>query len=398
MRAKLPALLPLGAIVGISPFATDMYIPALPRIAIDLHTTASVVQLSLTAFLVSFAVGQLLFGSISDGIGRRPMIIGGTALFALASLACALTPSAGILIIARVVEGLGGAAASVAGRALVADTTSGLQRSRVFATLAAITAVGPVVAPLAGGALLTIGTWRLMFFALTAFGAALCVVSAITFPESLPREQRGGSGLGANLGRMGMLLKIPRFRWYLITGCSAIVGFFAYISTSSFVFQREYSFTEFQYTLVFATNASAMIVTTLLFRRLVVKYHDNTLLTIGLVAGVTGSGLVLVLGLTHASAYLVWASLMLVTAGWGFVMPGAMTVTQNLGNAAPGTAAALQGGLQFGFGGLSTPLAGLLGATAVAMGGVMFVFIVVALAAQLIATAISRSPRAIVPR
>ncbi|WP_316316647.1 MFS transporter, partial [Clavibacter michiganensis] len=149
--------------VGVSPFATDMYIPALPTIARELGTSPGVVQLSLTAFLVAFAVGQLLAGPVTDGRGRRPLLLVGTAGFALASVGCALAPDATTLVVARVVQGLAGAAGSVAGRAMVSDTTTGPRTAKVFGTLAAINAIGPVVAPLAGGAVLTVGSWRLMF-------------------------------------------------------------------------------------------------------------------------------------------------------------------------------------------------------------------------------------------
>lgn len=150
ISTTLPPIVPLALIVGVSPFATDMYIPALPAIARDLGTTPSAVQLSLTAFLVAFAVGQLLAGPVSDGIGRRPMLLWGTALFAVASLGCALAPDVVTLVVARVVEGLAGAAAAVAGRAMVSDVTDGAVMAKVFGTLAAINAIGPVVAPLVG--------------------------------------------------------------------------------------------------------------------------------------------------------------------------------------------------------------------------------------------------------
>lgn len=146
----LPPIVPLALIVGVSPFATDMYIPALPAIARDLGTTPGAVQLSLTAFLVAFAVGQLLAGPVSDGIGRRPLMLVGTAVFALASVGCALAPDVVTLVVARVFQGLAGAAGAVAGRAMVFDVTGGPRMAKVSGTLAAINAIGPVVAPLAG--------------------------------------------------------------------------------------------------------------------------------------------------------------------------------------------------------------------------------------------------------
>lgn len=391
MTTVLPPIVPLALIVGVSPFATDMYIPALPAIARDLHTTPGAVQLSLTAFLVAFAVGQLLVGPVSDGIGRRPMLVVGTALFALASVGCALAPDVVTLVVARVAQGLAGAAGAVAGRAMVSDVTSGTRMAKVFGTLAAINAIGPVVAPLAGGAVLTVGTWRLMFVVLAVLGAVFFVAVVLRFRETLPPERRGGVGFAANGQRIRELLAIPRFRAYVLSGVLSTVGFFAYIATSSFVFQSEFGFSEGPYTLVFATNASMMIVTTLLFGRLVGRFSEDALLTLGLVVGTVGATAVLVSALLGLGPVPVWCALAVVTAAWGFVLPAAMTRTQHVGAAHPGTAAALQGGLTFGIGGLGTPLAGALGGTALAMGGVMAALMAAAVVVQVTATRRNRS-------
>ncbi|MCJ1715479.1 multidrug effflux MFS transporter [Curtobacterium sp. VKM Ac-2922] len=384
--ATLPPIVPLALIVGVSPFATDMYIPALPAIARDLGTTPSAVQLSLTAFLVAFAVGQLLVGPVSDGIGRRPMLLAGTALFAIASLGCALAPDVVTLVVARVVEGLAGAAAAVAGRAMVSDVTDGPRMAKVFGTLAAINAIGPVVAPLVGGAVLTVATWRVMFVVLAVLGAVFFALVLPFFRETLPPRSRGGIGLGANWQRIRQLASITRFRAYLLTSVLSTIGFFAYIATSSFVFQTQFGFSEGLYTIVFATNATMMIITTLVFRRVVGRVAEDTLLTLGLLVGTLGAAGVLTSALLGLGPVPVWCSLAVVTGAWGFVLPAAMTRTQHVGSAHPGTAAALQGGLSFGLGGLGTPLAGLLGGTALAMGSVMVTLMAAAVIVQVVAT------------
>ncbi|WJX99551.1 multidrug effflux MFS transporter [Curtobacterium sp. 458] len=385
-RGALPPIVPLALIVGVSPFATDMYIPALPAIARDLATTPGAVQLSLTAFLVAFAVGQLLAGPVSDGIGRRPLMLVGTAVFALASVGCALAPDAVTLVIARVLQGLAGAAGAVAGRAMVSDVTDGPRMAKVFGTLAAINAIGPVVAPLAGGAVLTVASWRLMFVVLAALGVVFFVFVVLRFHETLPGQRRGGVGFAANRDRIRQLLAIGRFRAYVLTGVLSTIGFFAYIATSSFVFQTQYGFSEGLYTLVFATNASMMIVTTLVFRRVVGRWSEDGLLSFGLAVGTLGALGVLTSALLGLGPVPVWCSLAVVTGAWGFVLPAAITRTQHVGAAHPGTAAALQGGLTFGLGGLGTPLAGALGGTALAMGSVMAVLMAAAVVVQLVAT------------
>ena len=392
---RLPPIVPLALIVGVSPFATDMYIPALPAIARDLGTSAATVQLSLTAFLVAFAVGQLLAGPVSDGIGRRPLMLVGTAVFALASVGCAVAPDVAVLVVARVLQGLAGAAGAVAGRAMVSDVIAGERMAKVFGTLAALNAVGPVVAPLAGGAVLTVGTWRLMFVVLAALGALFFVAVVLWFRETLPAERRGGVGFAANGRRIRDLLAIGRFRAYVLSGVLSTIGFFAYIATSSFVFQGQFHFSEGAYTLVFATNASVMIVTTLVFRRVVGRFSEDALLASGLAVGTLGAVGVVVSALSGAGPFAVWASLAVVTGAWGFVLPAAMTRTQHVGAAHPGTAAALQGGLTFGLGGLGTPIAGALGGTALAMGSVMAVLMAAAVVVQVIAMRRGPSARAV---
>jgi DHA1 family bicyclomycin/chloramphenicol resistance-like MFS transporter len=380
--ARRGPLLTVAVIVGISPFATDLYIPGLPAIATDLDASTAAVQLTLTAFLVAFAVGQLVVGPISDGVGRRRILLAGTVLFTVASVVCAISPDVTILILARVVQGLGGAAAAVSARAMVGDAATGTLRSRLFATLAVVNSVGPVVAPLVGGLVLTLSSWRAAFVVLAALGLALMISAARLLPETLVRTG-GGTSPRAVLGRMAELLRIPRFRWYLLTGCTATIGFFSYIATSSFVFQEQYGFGEGLYTLVFASNASCMIASTLVFRRLIGRFDEDRLFTIGLATCAIGSTLVLVGAVSGTGPALVWPALALVTAGWGWVIPGSITLTQALGHRHPGTASALVGGLQFGLGGLATPLAGALGGTATAMGALMCGFIVVGLAVQL---------------
>ena len=381
--ARRGPLLTLALIVGISPFATDLYIPGLPAIATDLGASTASVQLTLTAFLVAFAVGQLVVGPISDGVGRRRILLAGTALFTVASVVCALSPDVTTLVLARVVQGLGGAAAAVSGRAMVGDAATGTLRSRLFATLAVVNSVGPVVAPLVGGLVLSFSSWRAAFVVLAVLGLGLTVAAARLLPETLLATNPGGSSPRAVVGRMAELLRIPRFRWYLVTGCAATIGFFAYIATSSFVFQQQYGFGEGLYTLVFASNASCMIASTLVFRHLVGRFDEDRLYTIGLVTCTAGSALVLVGAVSGVGPALVWPALALVTAGWGWVIPGSITLTQALGHRHPGTASALVGGLQFGLGGAATPLAGALGGTATAMGSLMLGFIAVGLAVQL---------------
>jgi DHA1 family bicyclomycin/chloramphenicol resistance-like MFS transporter len=204
-----------------------------------------------------------------------------------------------------------------------------------------------------------------------------------SFPETLPPDLRSeGVGLAASGRRMGSLLTNPRFTLYLVTSCVATVGFFAYIATSAFVFQTFYGFSASLYTVVFATNAACMIISTLIFGRVVGRVSEDRLLTIGLAVGAVASAGVFAGALLHVPAGAVWACLALVTGAQGLVITGSATRTQALGQASPGSAAALAGGLAFGVGGLGTPLAGLLGGSPTAMGAVMLAGLGLGLALQ----------------
>lgn len=392
-RAGLPALLPLAVLAGISPLATDMYIPGLPALAAELGTDAGTAQLALTTFLVAFAVGQLAIGPVSDAVGRRKVLLSGVAVFAVTSVLCAVAPNVAVLLVGRLLQGLAGACGSIAARAMVTDVLTGTSRARKIGALAAVNAVGPVVAPLVGGALLMLGTWRLSFWVLAVVGVVLWGWAAATFGETLPPERRAhGVGLGATTSRMVALLKIPRLSLYLATSCLATIGFFAYIATSSFVFQNHYGFSESAYTLVFATNAACMIITTLVFRAAVSRVSEDRLLSVGLVVGAAASLGVLVSALAGAPAGAVWVFLAVVTGCNGLIITGSATRTQALGSASPGTAAALQGGLSFGLGGLGSPIAGLLGGSPAAMGAVMVAGLGLAAALQTVVPRLLTSP------
>src|SRR5664279_88396 len=163
------AVLALAA--AISPFATDMYLAGLPRIAREFGVSTSTVQLTLTAFLLGLAVGQLTIGPLSDGIGRRAPLLVASAICIVASVLCAVAPTVGLLIAARFVQGFSGAAGAVLGRAVITDRTTGPTTARYFSLLLAISGVAPIIAPVTGAALLTPIGWRGILWVVTGVSA-----------------------------------------------------------------------------------------------------------------------------------------------------------------------------------------------------------------------------------
>ncbi len=190
----------LGALSALAALSLDMYVPGLPAMAADLHTTASLTQLTLTACLIGLALGQLLVGPLSDARGRRGPVLVGMALYTAASLLCALAPSIWMLIPLRLVQGAAGGAAIVIAMAAVRDR--GADRTataKLFATLMVVNGIAPIAAPVFGGQLLHWTTWRGVFLVLAGIGAALLATSVFLFGESLPPERRrsGAAGHGA---------------------------------------------------------------------------------------------------------------------------------------------------------------------------------------------------------
>lgn len=354
----------LVLLTGIGPLATDAYLPALPQVATDLGSTDAAAQLSMTTFIVGLAVGQLVFGPVSDGTGRRRMVLASSATFALASLGCALAPDVGWLLVLRLVQGVAGGCGVALGRAVISDRYEGVEAATRYGTLTAVVLLGPVVAPAVGSGILALGDWRDVFVVLALVGAVMALGVWVGVPETLPPERRHAHGLAHSLGRMRRLLARPAFTHVVAVQCLAIMGFFVYIGGSSLVLQEQLGIDASTYALVFATNAAAMSVATFAFRALVPRTGPARLrgwgLAVSTPAAVALTAYALVAGDAVALAP-TWALLVLVVGGNGLAIPATTTMAQEVGRDMGGTASALQGGLTFLAGSLTLPLTGLLG-------------------------------------
>jgi DHA1 family bicyclomycin/chloramphenicol resistance-like MFS transporter len=357
----------LVLVTGVGPLATDMYLAALPELQRSLGTSAAVAQLTLTAFLIGMAVGQITLGPLSDGRGRRVLLLGGTVAFALTSLICAIAPNGPLLVVARLVQGLAGGCGMAVGRAVVGDLYQGAEAAKRYGTLAAITFLGPVVAPAIGGAILTVGSWRTVFAALTGVGVLMVLAVWFVLPESLPADQRHGGGLRDTGARTLDLLSDWPFMRHVAIQCLATAGFFTYIGGSSFVLQTVYGISPEKYSVIFATNATAMAISSLLFRQMVTRVGAARLRIAGLglaaaaTLGLVGAGLAERQALPPLA--LPWALLCCVTFAMGLVIPASTVLGQEAGDRARGTASAVLGGLSFFVGALMTPLTGVIGYT-----------------------------------
>ncbi len=206
----------LASLSSLVVLTTDIYLPVLPQLGADLGTSDAAAAATLSAALVGIALAQIVIGPLSDAVGRRVPILVGLVAYAVTHLLCAVAPSIGILLGLRVLSGLATAAVIVVSRAIVADAFPGNQAARAFATLGAVFGIAPVVAPLAGGLLAHVMSWRGMFVVLAGVAALLLAVTWRALPETLPPERRTPPHLGAVVKELGEVLVHRRFLAYVV--------------------------------------------------------------------------------------------------------------------------------------------------------------------------------------
>jgi DHA1 family bicyclomycin/chloramphenicol resistance-like MFS transporter len=374
----------LGAVNAIGPLSIDMYLPAFPEIARDLGTSASQVQLTLTACVAGLALGQLLIGPLSDRLGRRMPLILALTTYAVASVLCSLAPSAPVLMALRFLQGLAGAGGVVIARAVVRDLHAGVAAVRLFSSLMLVTGLAPILAPLAGGQVLGFSSWRGIFVVLAVLSAIVAALVALGLRETLPPERRSRDGLRRTLQTMRALL---RDRWFVGHALAGGLGFgalFAYIAGSPFVLQGIYGVSPQLYSVLFAVNGIGLIVGSQVNARLVGRFGPAALLRGGLLAIAAGAAVLLavvVAGGLGVGAVLI--PMFVIVSSLSFVLPNSTALALADHAEIAGTASALLGVLQFLVGALVAPLVGAGGTeSAVPMAAIMTVVALAALAAR----------------
>jgi len=387
-------LLVLGLLSAVAPFATDLYLPAFPQMTTELGASATAVQLTLTAFLVGVTAGQLVFGPLSDRFGRVPPLIAGAAVCVLASIAAVLAPNIGVLIAARLLQGLGGAAGMVISRAVISDLATGKSAARAFSLMMIVGGVAPVVAPLLGGLLTGPIGWRGLLSIVLGLSVVMLIAVLAVIRETHLKEHR--DALREERRGSGSALRALRSRTFL--GYTAVFGFafavmMAYISASPFLYQDMIGFGTVGYGLAFGLNALALMGVSILSAKLTATRS---------VTGVLSLGIVLVLASTVAFALLVvsgapviWLAVPLFTAvgSLGLVLGNATALALGAVPSAAGSASAVLGALQFGLAALVSPLVSIGGSdTAAPLAIVMLAAAVVAVVALLAARGRTSTP------
>ncbi|MBP2450783.1 DHA1 family bicyclomycin/chloramphenicol resistance-like MFS transporter [Mycolicibacterium lutetiense] len=382
---RIRMILVLGALVALGPLTIDMYLPALPRIADELSVSSSVSQLTLTGTLAGLALGQLIVGPLSDSLGRRRPLMVGIVLHMVASVLCVLAPDIVTLGVARGLQGMGAAAASVVAIAVVGDLFSGTVAATVMSRLMLVLGVAPVLAPSLGAAVLLHGSWHWVFVVLVVLAGGLLAMAALALPETLPVAHRRPLAVSGIIGTYIELLRDSRFVILVLVAALGMSGLFAYISAAPFVLQGHYGLDQQAFALVFAAGAIALIGATQ-FNVVLLRRFSPQAITVAALSWSALAGAVFV-SVTVAqvgglSAFV--APVLAILAGMGLVLPNAPAVALSRHPDAAGTAAALLGAAQFGLGAAVAPAIGALGNGALALSWVMTAGMVIALAALLL--------------
>lgn len=376
-KTARPAYVQLALVLGIlsafGPLSIDMYLPGLPTIAREFGADPASTQLTLSLFLLGTALGQTIYGPLSDRFGRRVPLLVGCGLYAAASLGCALTPSIGGLIWLRLLQALGGCVGMVISRSVVRDLFDARESARMYSFLMLVMGVAPITAPLIGGQLLLAFGWRSVFLVLAGFGLLCLALVALALPESLPPERRVTIRPGAVLTIYGGLLRDRQFLGYALAGGLVGASMFAYISGSSFVFIELYGVAPDRFGWIFGSNAFGLIMASQINRRLLLRFSSATILRNALsVIGLSAAILLAVAATGFGGLPGLLLPLFVCIAGYGFVTPNATAMGMAPHGKVAGSASALLGTIQSAVGAGSGILVGLLyNGTALPMAGVI---------------------------
>jgi DHA1 family bicyclomycin/chloramphenicol resistance-like MFS transporter len=298
-----------------------MYVPSLPGIGAAFGATTQEVQLTISSYLVGFALGQIVYGPVSDRYGRKPVLIGALVVYCLASLVCALSSSIGMLIGARALQALGGCGGIVLARAIVRDLYAGARAGRELSLISSVMALAPVVAPIAGGLLQSGFGWRSVFVMLLVLGLVGIAVIWLLLPETLTRRA-GPLTFSSMLASYCVMVRHPAYLAYMALATTSYAGLFAWISGASFVLQDLYRLSPFTFGIAFALGSVGFMAGSALAARLVAPLGIDRTIGIGCLF-CTAGGLAMVVSIALGLPW--WLSLVLpmaiYLAGMGMVLP-----------------------------------------------------------------------------
>lgn len=338
--------------------AMHIFVPALPEAAHALNASMGSMQLTMSVYILGLAFGQLAYGPLSDRFGRRPVLMAGLVLYAGAGLAAALAPDVHSLIVARLLQALGGCAGLVIGRTIVRDTALPQEAARRMAVMNLMVAVGPGAAPLIGSALASSLGWRSIFFALALLGVVNLLFSWRLLPESkAPASDNKSSGLARNYGR---LLVSPSFLGYAVGGGCATTSMYAFIGASPFIFAHQLHRPDYEVGIYPAIVLAGVWLGSVAATRLIPRLPIDRLAVWANLLSVAASFVLLGAILAgHLSVLMIMAPMFVFGVGAGIASPAAMTQAISVNPQVIGSASGLYGFSQMGVGAICTALVGM---------------------------------------
>lgn len=354
-NSKVFVLILLGMLTAFGPFVTDMYLPSLPSMGEYFGATSSQVQLGLTTSMIGLAVGQVLFGPLSDRYGRRRPLVAAMWLFLASTLLCLFAQSIFQFVAFRLLQGIAGAGGIVISRSVAADKYSGRELAKMLAVIGAINGVAPVAAPIVGGVFTDIIGWKGIFCILLGLGVLL-LAGSYRFRESLPTERRSAAGWGDVFRGFRAVLGDRAYVAYVLQFAFAQGVLFAYIASSPFIIQQHYGYSPLTFSICFAVNAVSIGVAAALS----VRFHRAASSTLsGCVAMLVWAVAECVALFSGCSFWLYELLLFGLLFSMGLTFTSTTTLAMECQRENAGIASALLGALGFAFGGIVSPLVGL---------------------------------------
>lgn len=360
--SRTQAALRLGPLVAVVPLSIDIYLPAMPAMGRAMNASPGEVQLTLVAFMFALAAGPLLLGPISDRIGRRPVLLSSLILFIASSAAAAFATSIEMLILLRVLQGLGGAGAQVCARASVRDLFSGHQAAQLLSVMMLIHGLAPILAPLLGSMIIAFLPWNSIFLLLAACGVLALGLVRYGLRETLPADKRNTSGSLIPLRSFADLFSDRRFMRVVLVGAFIHAGFLCYLTSSPHVFMLSYGISATEFSLLFALNGFAILIGTQLNVRLLPRFGPARIVRAAVIVNASAAGLLLAAVLLGFDSLAIFGTVLFVCVGClGFINNNTMALGLEHQPHRAGMAAAVISSLQILLGALAGLAVSLFG-------------------------------------
>ena len=360
MSTAVPRRLPLmlGFLIAIGPVSVDMYLPAFPTIARNFHDEAAP-ALTLAAYFIGLACGQMMQGPFSDRKGRRMPIMLGLSIYTVASLGCAASWGTVSLSVFRALAAFGGSAAIVIPRAMVRDVSDGAAAALLFSKLMLVMGVAPIIAPILGSGVVLVASWRVIFLLAALYGVVALWLVWRHLPDTLPLSRRSLIGVRSIIDRYGDICLDRGFITHAVVGMFTVSAMFAYIAGTPAVFINHYHWSPTGYAALFATNAAAYIFFNQLNPRLVARFGIRPVITVAVSSLLLTTGALMAFALLPFGALPIMAALFASEFGFGLIMPSSMVGALSRHQAHAGSASALMGTIQYCGGAIAGALVGL---------------------------------------